>query len=87
MHRLNQADSLQMKKNLDDNFTFELGLNLGIFKIKMPSISFDKTNIDIFLRFFRKKIIKYVFICRNFKIPFVQTTSLTLGLKTVCRGC
>ena len=24
-----------MKKNLDDNFTFELGLNLGIFKIKM----------------------------------------------------
>ena len=88
-HHLNQANRTSMRKNLEANFTYELGLNLGIFKMKlsldMQSHCFPK-HIDIsprvfFLSTFQKKIIKCVFMCRNFTIPFIQTIPLTLGLK------
>ena len=74
-----------MRKNLDDNFTYELGLNLVIFEMKSPSISHDKACLTVFdkqIHIFKdsfsiiiseKKIIKYVFICRNF--TFIHTIS------------
>ena len=37
-----------MRKNLDDNFTYELGLNLVIFELKSPSISHDKACLTVF---------------------------------------
>ena len=86
MHRLNRADRTQMRKNLDNIFTNKLGLNLGIFKMKITfdiapksqSRCFPK-NIHIFKGFvfyisafqhFRKKIIKCVLMCRAFTIPY-----------------
>ena len=54
MHCLNQADRTYMRRNEDDNFTYEVGLDLRIFKLKMSlHIAYCiPTNIDISSRFF-----------------------------------
>ena len=87
-----------MRKNLDDNFSYKLGQNLGIFKMKISlniavesqSCCFPKKRYigpsylqGCFVSTFQKKIIKCVFMCRNFTIPFIQTIPLTPGLKTI----
>ena len=92
MHHLNQAD----RTNVDDSFTFEVGLNLGIFKMK---VYFDfawyslsncfPTNIDIsprgffFYHHFRNKS-SNVFSCVYIlQYHFIWTIRKTQGLKSI----
>ena len=54
MHCLNQADRTLMRRNVNDNFNYEVGLDLRIFKMKMSlHIAYCiPTNMDISSRVF-----------------------------------